>query len=226
MSEASATPGPEHKKKHTLTLWLEEHGAAVWWEESNYWDHPQFTIKRDSAHGGIPDLVVELGDWTVVIEFKPGHAKGQVYDAQIQLAGYWFEHAVQDQKYIIADRVADVDGFLTATAHSPRGRLFPAYSEVIQKHQDMSESRQSCHGRGELPPAEYTMTEQHIRALWRDVKRREQNISLSQSPHIGALLSDRLENLNQTQATLTRSSPAILWNRGRSNQDWQVFSDE
>jgi len=210
--------GPEHEAKHKITQWLEDHGATVWWEQSNPWGYDQFTIERDADAGGIPDLVVEINGYTFVVEFKAGESVGQLYDAQIQLHGYWVEHIANDQTYVVGDRSVSVDGFLTASKHSRFGRLFPPYAEVLQRHEDMDESRQSCYRYGQLPPQEYRMTEQHIRCLWRWAKQSEENFAnVGRTPYIGSLLSDHLER-EQVDPT-----PAVLWNKGRANQDWEVL---
>jgi len=210
--------GPEHKAKHELTEWLTKHGATVWWEESNPWGHELFTIRRAADAGGIPDLVVEIGELAFVIEFKTGDSVGQIYDALMQLQGYWMEHAVHDQQFVCGDHTVEPDGFLTASKHSRHGRLFPAYAEVLQGREEMDQSRQSCYEYGQLPPREYRMTEQHIRTLWRLTKKAKANIDAgAQTAHTGALLSSQLERER------IDPHPAVLWNRGKTNQDWVVF---
>lgn len=211
--------GPEHEAKHKLTEWLEDHGAAVWWEESNPWGYDQFTIERDAAAGGIPDLLIEIGGRKFVVEFKHGDSAGEVYSAKLQLIGYWFEHVAHDQTYFAGDRAVPIDGFLTATKHSRFGRLFASWKEgELQTLEDMDEGRASCYEYGQLPPAEYPMTEQHIRTLWRMAQQREENINgVSNTPHVGSLLSDHLERQRFDP------NPAVLWNKGRSNQDWEVL---
>lgn len=217
MSQASA--GPEHEAKHGLTEWLEGHGAVVWWEETNPWGHEQFTIRREADNGGIPDLVVEIGGRVFVVEFKTGDSVGQIYDALLQLHGYWVEHIATGQTFIVGDRAVDVDGFLTASKHSRFGRLFPRYAEKAKSTMDsMDDSRASCVKYGQLPPAEYRMTEQHIRVMWRKAKRSLSNIDgVADAPAVGSLLSDHLERER------IDPHPAVLWNKGPTNQDWEVF---
>lgn len=215
MSEIDA--GPEHKTKHELTTWLRDHGAGVFWEEANPWDHPKFTIERDHR-GGTPDLVVLFGGYTFAIEYKTGSSVGQIYDSLPQLLGYWEEHVTNDQTYHVGGETLHIDGFLTATAHSRAGRLFPAYAEVRQNHLDMDETRRGCYDWGQLPPAEYRMTEQHIRTLWRLVKEIDDKATDPETPHIGSLLSDVLTT------PAANPTPAVLWNRGDTNQDWEVLA--
>jgi len=212
-------PGPEHESKHELTEWLESHGAGVFWEESNKWNHPTFNIQRTSEHGGTPDLLVLLGGFTFVIEYKTGDSVGQLYDALPQLRNYWKEYVTDDLTYQTGDVSHKIDGFLTASQHSPRGRLFPRYAETRQDHLDMDDTRQGCYDWGQLPPAEYRMTEQHIRVLWRDVKEMtgEELASSEKTPDIGSLLSDILEEPKQDP------KPAVLWNDGSHNQGWEVL---
>lgn len=212
-------PGPEHKAKNDLTGWLKRHGARVWWEESNPWGHEQYTINREANTGGIPDLLVEAGGRVFVVEFKTGDSVGQIYDALHQLHGYWVEHIVNDQTYVVGGRSVTVDGFLTASKHSRFGRLFPTHAEKAKTTLDaMDDGRASCVKYGQLPPTEYRMTEQHVRTLWRRANETLSNIEgVSQAPAVGALLSDHLEREQ------IDPSPAVLWNRGNTNQDWEVF---
>jgi len=212
-------PGPEHRAKNELTDWLESHGATVWWEETNAWGHDQFTIRRQGDAGGIPDLVVEIDGCAFVVEFKPGERVGQIYDALIQLHGYWVEHIAHNQTFIVGGRAVEIDGFLTASKHSRYGRLFPRYAEKAKTTLDsMGDSRASCVEYGQLPPTEYRMTEQHIRIMWRKAKQTLSNIDgIARTPAVGALLSDHLERER------IDPNPAVLWNKGQTNQDWEVF---
>jgi hypothetical protein len=212
--------GPEHETKHELTQWLKNHGAGVFWEEANKWDHPTFRIERNGDSSGTPDLLVLLGGHTFVIEYKTGDSVGQLYDAHTQLRGYWREYVTNDLTYHTGDVAHHtVDGFLTASQHSPKGRLFPRYAETRQDHLDMDETRRGCYDWGQLPPAEFRMTEQHTRVLWRDVKEMagEQKATSDETPNIGALLSDVLEHPSGDP------TPAVLWNGGSHNQDWEVL---
>jgi hypothetical protein len=209
---------PEHQSKHELTQWLKAHGAGVLWEEANQWDHPTFSIEREFT-GGRPDLLVLIGGRRFVIEYKTGESVGEIYDALPQLLRYWREHVNNSQTYLAGGTPINVDGFLTASSHSPAGRLFPRYAEKRQDHVQMSEGRQDCYQeRGELPPAEYRMTEQHIRTMWRMVKQFDNDSRIAgETPHVGALLSNALST------PATDPKPAVLWNRTRNNQDWEVL---
>lgn len=212
-------PGPEHRTKHELTQWLESHGGRVFWEEQNKWDHPTFSIERNGDSSGTPDLLVLIGQQTLVVEYKTGSRVGQLYDAYPQLRKYWREYVECDLTYHAAGISHRIDGFLTASQHSPKGRLFPRYAETRQDHLDMDETRQGCYNWGQLPPAEYRMTEQHTRLLWRDVKELvgEDTATADTTPNVGALLSDVLEEASDDPA------PALLWNAGQSNQAWEVL---
>ena len=218
-SASEIQAGPEHTAKHELTEWLKSHDAGVFWEEKNKWGYPTFEIEHDSSSVGTPDLLVLLDGFTFVIEFKKGERVGQLYDALPQLRNYWKEYVTNDLTYYAGGVDHVVDGFLTASEHSPNGRLFPRYAETRQDHLDMDETRQGCYDWGQLPPAEYRMTEQHIRILWRDVKdiAGEELATSDKTPHIGSLLSDVLERPNQDP------QPAVLWNEGNNNQSWEVL---
>jgi len=219
MSEVAA--GPEHEAKHKLTEWLESHGADVYWEEANKWGHKQFNIRRRADAGGIPDLVILIDGLTLVVEFKPARGAGDVYDATIQLHGYWMEHITAEQDYKVDGRPVEPDGFLTATKYSRFGRLFPPYiDDSPDTLEDFDDSREACFDYGQLPPAEFRMTEQHIRILWRLAKRSEQSLNFDgDTPAIGSLLSEQLQNEKISPR------PALLWNRGKTNQDWTVLGE-
>lgn len=235
----SNNPTREHKTKHELTTWLRNHGAGVIWEESNAWGHPTFHIERDrvddrgeyandreedddSDRGGCPDLILLLDGKTFVVEYKTGDSVSQVYDARPQLLGYWLEHVRNEQQYMVGDTTLQIDGFLTATSHTPAGRLFPRDVEVRLDYAHMDSGRQSCYEWTQLPPAEYRMTEQHIRSLWRDVKLFAEVLDIDdasgpQTPHVGSLLSDALIEPSDSP------SPAVLWNKTQKNQCWEVL---
>lgn len=207
----------EHGTKNELTDWLKDNGATVYWEESNDWNHPTFSINRHTDHGRTPDLLIELGGYVFVVEYKTGSSVGQIYDALFQLGGYWVDY-IKGDDYHADGRQKSVDGFLTASSHSPAGRLFPKYAERRQDYSDMDTGRRFC-SHSQLPPSEYRMTEQHIRLLWRYVKdaTTEDHATGYETPNIGGLLSDMLEQ--QTDDP----KPAVLWNDSPNNQDWEVF---
>lgn len=220
MSVSCVAPGPEHEAKHALTQWLESHGASVYWEELNHWNYDLFSIDRGGhTPQSRPDLVVEIGGYAFVIEFKAGDSKGQVYDALLQLYGYWMSHLIHEQTYRIDGREVAIDGFLTATRHSRYGRLFEPWAEGdVQTPDTMDDGRAACAEYGQLPPAEYPMTEQHVRTLWRLGKHGEETADATGAvPCLGVLLSSHLE-----EETLD-PTPAVLWNRGRTNQAWEVL---
>lgn len=212
--------GSEHETKHNLTEWLEANGATVWWEETNDWGHPTFDIEHDGT-SGIPDLVVEIGGYTLVVEYKAGTGVGQLYDALFQLGGYWVEYATSEQRYELDGKPVSIDGFLTASYHSPKGRLFGSYAEVRHNNADMDKGRRNCHNYDQLPPSEYRMTEQHIRCLWRYVKDATGKAfaTSTETPNIGGLLSDALETPSE------QPHPAVLWNQGPTGQKWEVFHE-
>lgn len=225
MSRDIADAGPEHRSKHELTHWLKSHGAGVIWEEKNPWDYSTFTIERDSNSGGRPDLLVYLDGKTFAIEYKTGDSVGQLYDAVFQLTQYWEEYADPNTNvsYTVGGMEQTIDGFLTASENTLAGRLFPRYAEVRQDHYDMDSTRQQCHTFNQLPPAEYRMTEQHVRTMWRMLKEERTCISAEKAtsddtPHIGALLSDILVSPSDDPA------PAVLWNKTSHNQKWEVLA--
>jgi len=212
--------GPEHEAKHRLTEWLKEHGASVWWEEQNAWAHPVFSMETSGESVGRPDLIIKIDGETLVAEFKVPDGGGEVYQAQAQLFFYWFEYNQRDHRFMIDGEAVDVDAFVTATKNSRAGHLFPEYDEpepVV--YSEMSEGQQIAVDSGALPRAEYPMTEQHIRALWRLSNRADKTLDgFEDTPLLGSLLSDALIPRNSAPGR-----PAVLWNAG--GQDWEVFND-
>jgi hypothetical protein len=207
----SVAAGPEHTAKHELTEWLHEHDIDVYWEESNPWNHATF-----SAHGtgDKPDMILQADEFTLVCEFKPGTSTAQLYDATLQTHRYWRQISTNDMRLRIDDKPVTVDGVLTASGESEKGRLFPGWAETLAMHQDYDEGRKYCSRVNVLPRAEFRMTEQHTRTLWRLSKR--DNISIDEPPYIGALLSTNLDKGDQVR-------PAVLWNEGDDNQNWEVI---
>lgn len=217
-ASAMADIGSEHETKHELTNWLESHGATVWWEEENKYDHQTFDIEHDDT-SGTPDLVIDIGGYVFVAEYKTGTNVGQLYDALFQLGGYWVNYTTTDQQYRAGGKSVAIDGFITATYHSPKGRLFPRYAEIRQDYTDMDHGRRGCYNYNQLPPAEYRMTEQHIRSLWRYAKDATGDAfaTSEETADIGGLLSDTLETPTEDPR------PAVIWNNGPTNQNWEVF---
>lgn len=216
---SKAQPGPEHQAKHKISEWLGSHGADVWWEEANKWGHKKFKIVDRAKTGGIPDMLVQINGYTFVIEFKVGDSAGNVYDSLIQLHGYWVEQVTTDQTYEIDGRAVQPDGFLTATKYSRFGRLFhPNIDKTPDRLADFDESRATCCEYGQLPPAEFRMTEQHVRIMWRLGKQSLDGLDQSlESPFLGSMLSEHLEQ------ECINPRPAVLWNRGTANQSWEVL---
>jgi hypothetical protein len=223
--EQLSDPGPEHRTKHELTKWLKSHGAGVIWEEQNPWGYGTFSIERGATSGGRPDLLVFLDGKTFAVEYKTGDSVGQLYDALFQITRYWEEYAAADTdvSYLVDGMEQNIDGFLTASKHTEAGRLFPPYTERHQGFHDMDSTRQQCYQFNQLPPSEYRMTEQHTRTMWRMLKQGRTQIpadvaTSDETPHVGALLSDALVNPRSDPR------PAVLWNKTRHNQHWEVLA--
>lgn len=209
-------PGPEHEEKHRICEWLQDYGADVWWEEANAWGYDTFQIRRDGrAVQSKPDLVVEIDNVVFVVEFKPHRAKSSIYDATLQLHGYWMSHAVHDQRYVCDGKGKSIDGFVTATGNSIVGHLFNGTSEDIQTSHDFSESRVRASERGQLPDREYNMSEQHIRHLYRLRDRAAEQAGLSGGPAVGSLLSTALDGELDPV-------PALLW-KGDNGENWRIL---
>lgn len=201
---------PEDRTKHTLTQWLTDHGATVYWEKSNAFDYPTFYIENTSEK---PDLLVEIDGAAIAIETKSGRSKAEVYDAAPQLQGYWFNHLQPDNIYVVdgGGRAVEIDGFVTATKHSIDGHLFPIADESLLPPSTYSDGREFAIESGWIPALEYNMTEQHVRMLWRRVKQAD----ASGAPAVGALLSTALEPEWDSDP-----APAVLWTHG-DRQEWR-----
>lgn len=207
----SVDAGPEHTAKHELTEWLHKHGVGVYWEESNPWGYPTF-----SSHGtgDKPDMILRTDEFTLVVEFKSGGSVGELYDATLQTHRYWRQLSTDSMRLTVHSSPISVDGVLTASGGSKEGRLFPRYAETKQTYEDHDEGRKWCTEANILPRAEFKMTEQHTRLLWRLSKR--DDITIDEPPYIGALLSTNIDDE-------TRPRPAVLWNEGNRNQNWEVI---
>lgn len=213
--------GPEDKAKERLTTWLQKYGASVYWEKKNDSGYPTFHIDSDDDTAEKPDLVIQFDGACFAVEVKHGYSNAGVYDAANQIQRYWLKHAIRGQEYICDGEKAGIDAFLTATRHSKEGRLFSTDVEVLLTEQWFSDNRIEVIDRGWIPPTEYSMTEQHVRTLWRLAKSAIENGHAAESG-IGSLLSTELEEDAQPPA------PAVLWSEPTSGgwlQHWDTYAD-
>lgn len=217
-SDRQQLPGPEHQEKNQVSRWLEKHGGDVWWEQANPWDYPTFHIERGEHRvQSKPDLVVEIDGIAIAAEFKPKVSKSNIYDALLQLHGYWFNHTVHDQVYVCGGSAVEIEGFVTATGNSIVGHLFDGGYEEALTTEDFGQGRINAIKRGKLPAQEWTMTEQHVRQLWRVRKDAlEKNDHLTDVPASGALLSTMLDGDADPK-------PAVLWDTD-SGENWRILA--
>ncbi|AFH21801.1 hypothetical protein OSG_eHP9_00140 [environmental Halophage eHP-9] len=207
----SEDAGPEHTAKHELTEWLHKHGIGVYWEETNPWNYPTFC---SHGTGDKPDMILRTDELSLVVEFKSGQSVGELYDATLQTHRYWQQVCTGNMRLTIHSNPVSVDGVLTASGGSGEGRLFPSYAEVKTSYESHDEGRKWCSRANILPRNEYRMTEQHVRILWRLSK--QDDITIDEPPYIGALLSTSIDDENHPR-------PAVLWNEGDQNQNWEVI---
>ena len=88
----------EHTVRNTLTQWLEESGATVYWGEGvERYDQETFQIESrgidrwsDSVHR--PDMLVSLDEHTTITEIKPGAKYGTIADGVWETFDYWNKH--------------------------------------------------------------------------------------------------------------------------------------
>lgn len=216
-AESPSAPGPEHQEKHRVSQWLESHGATVYWEERNNWGYPTFRIKRGTYIAqSKPDLVAEIDNIGIAAEFKSYKSKSNVYDSLIQLRGYWFDHTFHEQEYVCDGTPVEITGFVTTTGNSITGHLFRGSDEDILPPEDYGRGRLGAINRGDLPPREWNMTEQHVRCLWRTRKEVLDNHDFNTAPAIGSLLSTALQGD-------TDPRPAVLWDT-ENGQNWRVLA--
>lgn len=214
----TAEPGPEHSAKHELCKWLTNNDFRVYWEERNPWDYPTFSVEPHAATGGRkPDLLIVSGERCAVVEMKPGEHKAGVYDAAMQLQGYWFNHTLHNVSILADGEELTPVAYLTATENSRNGHLFPIHTETQLDADVFSDGRLRAIERGWLPATEFSMTEQHIRNLWRFADRSYENTdSITGFPAIGSLLSTRLDGEIDAE-------PAMLIKHVQTGrEDWQT----
>lgn len=203
--------GPEDEAKHTITEWLQEHGADVYWEKSNPFDYPTFKIENERSK---PDLLIEIDGVTIAAEMKDASHSKNVYDATLQLHDYWLRYVSHNHQYVADGTPVDIDAFVTGTQYSMKGHLFVPWREQCHNPYGHGNGRSRAIEMGDLPPTEYNMTEQHIRLLWRLAKKAEID---QNTPAIGALLSTALEE------TAEPHYPAALWTEGKQ-EGWRCFA--
>jgi len=209
-----AEPGPEDKAKRELAVWLEDHDAAVYWEKTNQWDYPTFRVDGRRPAAEKPDMVIDFGDDIYAVEAKHGLEKSGVYDAQWQLMKYWTQYLLSQMEYVVDSAYVEIDGFLTATRWSKDGHLFSPIYESRIGAEEFGDGRNLAVQRGVLPPTEYTMTEQHIRNLWRHKKN---SVNGGEEPAVGSLLSTALEGDD------AEPEPAVLVSSSKP-EDWEVYA--
>lgn len=206
-AEPSEDVEPEAEAKHELTTWLREHGLTVFWEQSNVYGYPTFSVEgRGTAEK--PDLLVAGDRLTVAIEMKDGSSKSNVYDASPQTHRYWLQSPTV--RYVARGREFTPDGVLTATQYSLDGHLFHPTVDTRLDPEGYGSGRKRAISIDELPQFEHAMTEQYVRTLWRYAK----ELSSESNIGIGALLSTVLDGDDHRE-------PAALWTLGK-RQGWEV----
>lgn len=197
---------PEEATKVRLSEWLTNHDLKVAWEKQNGHGYDVFHV--DDAPRK-PDLLIQRPyGYTIAAETKRDDSKSDTYTALLETNDYWLQYRTGQTEYTLDGETVDIDGFVVANGHSLRGRLFEKKYEKRLEGDDFGEGRQGAIDRGELPPMEYSMTEQFTRIQWRVAKKVDGEFGTG----IGALLSTALE-------WDIPPKPAVLWTQG-TRQDW------
>lgn len=197
---------PEEATKVRLSEWLTDHGLSVAWEQQN--DHGYDVFHVDDAPEK-PDLLIQRPyGYTIAAETKRDDSKSDTYTALLENNDYWLQYRTGQTSYTLDGENVDVDGFVVANGHSLHGRLFEKQYEQRIEYDDFGAGRQGAVDRGELPPMEYSMTEQFSRIQWRVAKKVDDDFDTG----IGALVSTAL-------AWDIPPKPAVLWTQG-TRQGW------
>lgn len=196
----------------TLSKWLRDAGANVYWDR----DHSYGWGTFDPGSKARPDLLVEGESRTYAVEVKTGLESSEIHDALPQLVNYWEMVVKGESEYRVEGQKVNIDAFLLATGNSPMGRLYDGEGESDVIRTGYSEGRQRAVSVGQLPRREFNATERIIRAVWRFSKDRQPTAKVG----IGALLSSRLDG---GDPGVTDSMPAALFKShgGISPEGWK-----
>lgn len=193
---------PEDDVRITLSRWLTEHGASVYWDKSHSYGYNTFSPGQRAR----PDLLIEGQFNWYAVEVKVGDDSSKIHDALPQVVNYWEAVVNGETNYTVDGKSVDIDAFLLATKHSPHGRLYPAEGESDVLRTKSSEGRQVAVQHGHLPNREFNASERVVRAIWRFAKDRNADAELG----IGALLSSRLDG---DESGVDQSQPMALFYR-------------
>jgi len=177
--------GPEDQVRLTLSRWLTQHGARVYWDRSHSYGYNTFSPGQQAR----PDLLIEGQFNRFAVEVKVGNDSSDIHDALPQIVNYWESVVDGETNYTVDGKEIDIDGFLLATENSPFGRLYRAEGESDVLRTETGDGRRIAVENGHLPERESNASERIIRAVWRFAKDRRPDAELG----IGALLSSRLD---------------------------------
>ena len=220
----------ENDVRAALTHWFEQCGGSVYWgEEVEGHDQETFAVKSRSVSGcgndfHRPDMVVDTGDRTIVIEVKTGDKYGQIADGIYQTFDYWMKYHRSRLIYEASGEVYDPDSFVLATRYSPFGHTYPSVHEFYYRNEGMYGINE------QVPQFEANMSSVSVRALWRFARPEAYN---GISAGIGLMVSDVLEEIPRFDVAsdefgMVRASkvekqgrPAVFhW---KTDQDWLTF---
>ena len=214
-------PSKEDEIRITLSRWLRNAGADVYWDR----DHSYGWGTFDPGTAARPDLLVDGPRFTYALEVKPSE-NSRIHDALPQIHDYWLQVINGESKYTVSGQKKEIDAFLLATDNSPAGRLFDAKGENdVMGTGEFSEGHQKAVQVGQLPQREYNRTESITRALWRYSKNANPNAKLG----IGVLLSSRLDGDNPGvndayPAALFKSHSGMpLGNSSKTRYQWWEY---
>jgi hypothetical protein len=194
-------PSPEDAVKINLSQWLENHGAAVYWEKRPSYGYSVFHTQTAER----PDLLAVGDRHNYAIEVKPGNDSASVHDGAAQTLRYWKRYNLDevDEYYRAGGSEVEIDAFTVASRFAPDGKLFYRVGQ-----RDVCRER-PVYERLEyfdppvhfLPDYEYGTTETVTRLLWRmATQSREERPAADDAPAgIGVLLSSRLDGSRPTR---------------------------
>lgn len=223
----------ENVVRKRLTVWLESHGAAVYWgEEVDEYDQETFRVESkgignfgEDAHR--PDILASFNDHTTVIEVKTGNNYGDIGKGVWELFEYWEAHQSGRLVYTTEEgqTLHTPDSFTLATRYSPFGHIYNSNHEFFYSNGGMPITNDK------LPQYEANMSGVTIRSLWWFAK----NVvgDGSASAGIGFLYCDILQNIPEFDShsdsygmvrsvdVETVGSPSIFhW---KDDQDWLIL---
>lgn len=183
-----------------ISRWISSNQVSIFWRQ-NTDRYPSFTPAGRPA----PDLLIDDSEelYAICVVNSEGNSE-KIRKTVLKVVNIW-ERMVTNPPEYEKDFSKEVpSGVLIATEQSLNGHLFSGDKNREQPVR-FSESRQQAVDEGFLPQREFAATQEVIRSAWVFARDRAESDKVG----VGALLSSRLDNKEDTQSE--QYDPAALY---------------